>query len=1376
MKTKLFSLFMVATCYMMPMNAATLNFAGIQANNINVNDAGAVSTCTIGSTDCPSVNYTSTVGDLMEVSFSSMFGFGIKYQNGSANKDGHKDNILKCHKDYLQVDGKNGVLVFSDLSISEEVVINVVAKGDTPATFTVEGGVADASNPASVDKSETKKLKFTAMASTMTIKETTGGFRIMRAIVGGTNCDFQKDGIAYYIFYGDSTIAVTHKISNYTGSVVIPASVTHNGKTYSVTTIGNDAFYNCNRLTSVTIPNSVTTIGNYAFESCRGLTSITIPNSVTMIGNKAFYYCSGLTKTNYTGTIADWCKIKFGDSYANPMYYSHNFYINDVEVKDLVIPEGVDTIGDYTFSGCSGLTSVTIGKSVTTIGESAFEDCSGLTSVTINSNAICSRSYTSSSNFKTIFGSQVQEYIIGDSVTKIGNYAFYKCSGLISVIIPNSVTTIGMYAFDECTGLTSITIPNSVTKIGHYAFYKCSGLISVIIPNSVTTIGDYAFAYCSGLTSVTIPNSVTTIGKGAFEYCSGLTSVTINSNALCGKDYTSSSNFKTIFGSQVKEYIIGDSVTTIGVYAFYGCSGLTSITIPISVTTIGSSAFEGCSSLTSVTIPNSVTTIGDNAFSSCSGLTSVTIGNSVTTIGDNAFSSCSGLTSVTIPSSVTTIGDGAFDYCSGLTKTNYTGTIANWCKIKFDYSSANPIYYSHNFYINDVEVKDLVIPQGVDTIGDYAFSSCSGLTSVTIGNSVTTIGNYAFYGCSGLTSITIPSSVTKIGYCAFESCSGLTSVIIGNSVTTIGYCAFESCSGLTSITIPSSVTKIGYDAFQGCSGLKKTNYIGTIADWCKIKFGNYSSNPMYYSHNLYINNDVEVKELVIPQGVDTIGDYTFSGCSGLTSVTIPNSVTMIGEGAFSYCRGLTSVTIPNSVTTIGYCAFESCSGLTSITCYAITPPTCGSYCFYNVSNSILVYVPAHSVNAYKNAYGWKSFTNLQANPDDLAVVTCNVIGYGTQTGADTYIKGDTCTLTITPDAGYQFTQWNDGDTDNPRSFVVTQDTIFTAQIDTTKSGQCGENLYWELVGNTLIISGAGAMYDYTETQPVEWCLSLGKISKLILEDGITHIGDLAFANLSNKNLKEIALPNSVETIGKYAFAECSYLKTITLGAKLEDIDEYAFQNDQRLLYVNCYAEEPPILQENAFENYDIYLQVPCDVLDEYKVAKGWKLFNKENVSCLSAEEKPIEGDQVVVTPSTDNATFTWPVNPSADGYSLEITKDGVVFCTLKFNAQGQLTGIAFAPSRDGAREMVAAEMTTSGWQFTVTGLNQASKYGYTLDATNASQQSIKHYEGEFTTTGGMPTDVEQLTIDNAQCTVRKFIRHNQLQIMRNGKMYNALGF
>ena len=335
------------------------------------------------------------------------------------------------------------------------------------------------------------------------------------------------------------------------------------------------------------------------------------------------------------------------DKTASVTYKDYNHYSGDVVIPENIAYDGttysVTSIGYEAFRNCDRLTSVTIPNSVTSIGVSAFSGCSGLSSVTIP-----------------------------NSVTSIGNYAFSRCSGLTSVTIPNSVTSIDDYAFGGCSGLTSVTIPNSVTSIDDYAFSSCSGLTSVTIPNSVTSIGDGAFFDCSGLTSVSIPNSVTSIGKHAFAGCSGLTSVTVDKN---NGTYDSRDNCNAIIETSTNKLIVGcnntiipNSVTAISEYAFFRCSGLTSVTIPNSVTSIGDGAFCDCTGLTFVSIPNSVTAIGEYAFSNCSGLTSVSIPNSVTSIGDCAFSSCSGLTSVTIGNSVTSIGKYAFCYCSRLTK------------------------------------------------------------------------------------------------------------------------------------------------------------------------------------------------------------------------------------------------------------------------------------------------------------------------------------------------------------------------------------------------------------------------------------------------------------------------------------------------------------------------------------------------------------------------------------------------------------------------------------------------------------------------------------------------------------------------------------
>ena len=356
--------------------------------------------------------------------------------------------------------------------------------------------------------------------------------------------------------------------------------------------------------------------------------------------------------------------------------------------------------------------------------------------------------------------------------------------------------------------------------------------------------------------------------------------------------------------------------------------------------------------------------IPQNCFDGCSGLTSIKIPNSVTSIGRMAFSRCNRLTSVEIPSSITSIGQDVFAACSGLQKVEISDLEA-WCKISF-YNSyfSNPTYFAHHLFLNGQEIKNLIIPETVQELKPRVFSRCSGLTSVSIGNSVTSIGQYAFDGCSGLTSIKIPNSVTSIGQYAFRDCSGLTSVEIPNSVTSIGDYAFAGCSGLTSIKIPNSVTSLGDDeAFSGCASLESI----TVE----------SGNTVYDSRN-NCNAIIKTatnslicgcKTTIIPNSVTSIGDYAFSGRRGLTSIKIPNSVTSIGNYVFDDCSDLTSIEIPNSVTSIGVIAFSGCMNLGVIKIFATTAPKVGNDIFggfpsnytgrnnYNKGTNIL-YVPS----------------------------------------------------------------------------------------------------------------------------------------------------------------------------------------------------------------------------------------------------------------------------------------------------------------------------------------------------------------------------------------------------------------------------------
>ena len=318
------------------------------------------------------------------------------------------------------------------------------------------------------------------------------------------SADPVKIGDLWYNLISKGSIAeVTHSPTGYSGDITIPPSVPYNGVNYTVTTIDINAFSDCTALTSVTIPSSIKTIGQVAFMNCTSLTAV------------------------YITDLKAWCEISFVD---NPVSYAHHLYINGVEIKDLIIPNGVTFISNKAFEGCSNLTSVTIPDGVLSIGTSAFYECSGLVSVSM------SNSVTTMGDGAFYDCSSLNSITLSNNLTTIGNNAFSGCNNLSTISIPNSIQSIGYSAFSNCSGLTSVILGNNLTSIGTHAFSNCIGLSSIMIPNSVTFIGDYAFCYCTGLTSFTFPNGITTIGSGVLSDCTNLTSVTIPSNVIIIRD------------------------------------------------------------------------------------------------------------------------------------------------------------------------------------------------------------------------------------------------------------------------------------------------------------------------------------------------------------------------------------------------------------------------------------------------------------------------------------------------------------------------------------------------------------------------------------------------------------------------------------------------------------------------------------------------------------------------------------------------------------------------------------------------------------------------------------------------------------------------
>ena len=515
--------------------------------------------------------------------------------------------------------------------------------------------------------------------------------------------DFMVDSIAYSIV-NENEVAVTSESSSIPGysqlsAAVIPATVTNHGITYTVASISANAF----RETAT-------------------LRSVTIPPTITAIGDSAFYKCNTLAEVHIS-SLESWCNLNFSSSVSNPLYYARHLFMNDQEITELVIPDGVTEIKNYAFFLGTGFTTVTIPDCVTSIGNYAFAYCSKVASITI-----------------------------GESVTSIGAGAFQDCRSLVTIKIPDSVVDLGDGVFQRCDGLTSAIIGNSVKRLGTFLFYSCDNMKSVTIGNSVTDIVSNSFSYCTGLLTLTIPRSVSNIDLQAFDDCYRLTSINVVSD---NPYYDSRNNCNAIIKTSTntlvrgcKNTVIPNTVEVIGDLSFKELN-VDSMPIPNSVKKIGWAAFWICRNLKKIHLPSSVTFIEHSAFNECTGVTSITVDphnpvydsrDSCNAIIETATDKLMyGCRNTVIPKSVKIIGNSAFENIYGLTS---------------------------------VELGD-----SVTAIETNAFYGCKSLTKLTLGKTLKTISSYAFYGCEKVESVTLPATVTSIGERAFTYWDNLKTLI-----------------------------------------------------------------------------------------------------------------------------------------------------------------------------------------------------------------------------------------------------------------------------------------------------------------------------------------------------------------------------------------------------------------------------------------------------------------------------------------------------------------------------------------------------------------------------------------------------------------------
>ena len=984
-------------------------------------------------------------------------------------------------------------------------------------------------------------------------------------------------------------------------------------------TISQSAFENCT-FSSVTLPNSIKTIDSRAFAGCSNLESVVLPNGLETIGGQTFANCK-ITSITFPSSLKYIGSSSFSGNGLASVTFSkgdggliigNSAFYELWSLKSVVFEEGLESIEGYAFYGC-GLESIVLPEGLKSINENAFCSCSNLSSVTLPSTL----EYIDRYAFE---GTKWIENQVADDdgIMYYGNIAMWctdKSESGIAVKFKDGTRGVSNY-FGSGATITSVEFPSSMRHIGKNAFSGQS-ITSLVFNDGLEEIDEYAFSNCNSLTNVVIPESVKKLYNPFGSYSDNILQMTVNAKKLSedsrlgyfnnltkltiGSEVqvlpdefvNSSNNLSVIFedrsiesslylGSESLPYSNMTSLKLPNCRIALGKEALKEVTfqfeIPGIITEIGESALASSGVSGNIRLSDDITTISERAFFGCSGLTSVTIPNTLTSIGDGAFSDCSGLNSIIIPEGVTSIGESVFRNCSGLTSIN--------------------------------------IPEGVTSIGGGAFAGCGGLTSINIPDGVSSIGESAFYFCIGLTSVAVGNGVTSIGSYAFERCSGLTSINIPDGVSSIGGSAFYNCTGLTSVAVGNGVTSIGSYAFDGCTSLTEVN-IPDMATWCNIVFEDYRSNPLSYAHHLFLNGE-EVKDLIIPDGVTSIGNYAFYNCSGLTSATISEGVTSIGKEAFRGCEGLTSLSIPNSVSSIGDYAFYRCCGLTNIICYIQEPMKLLSSTFDDVPATATLYVPIGTRQLYMNTNGWNKFKKVYGGDGTIPE---NAITFADSKVEDICVKNwdtnDDGYLSYEEAAAVEVI-------DKESGFYVNKIKTFNELQYFTGLKEIGESAFSGCsslssinIPDGVTSIGYSAFYNcgsLTSVTIPNSVTSIGNsafyycgLTSVTIPNGVTSIGDYTFWMC--RNLSSVIFGDDVTSIGNHSFQGCNNLNSMTLPSNLTSIGDEAFAGCYNLASIISYMKGPIELSSFTFnysENTSLY--VPAGSSSKYN-KYPWYYFN-----------------------------------------------------------------------------------------------------------------------------------------------------------------------